>query len=171
MSVYNGKLFHGTNMKLIEMNQRERTERLQLCKDIADYAYRFLMDREITLSPKTHQQLSDKSTLGDIWINLWNRGISKYQGFLNGSSLYQYNCLYVTNSYERAANYAKNSSIYGEQGDVALWLYLGAQRFNNFKARATKQELEKLESFQVITRDTHKPIVITLKGIEKEVLS
>ena len=168
MDIYGGHLYHGTDKKILHMPEQEREERARLCKQIADYSYSILQKNDVVVSPHTEKQKKAKEVLGDIWFDLWNHGINRYTGWINRNPLYQYDYLYVSNHYDRAASYAKNSFIFGERGNVAYWLYQGAKRFNDFFTKMPDEIKISLKAFDEMAGEKREPIVVILDNLRKE---
>ena len=150
------------------MSEQGREERARLCKQIADYSYSILQKNDVVVSPYTEKQKKAKEVLSDIWFDLWNQGIIRYTGWMNESPLYQYDYLYVSNNYDRAASYAKNSFIFGERGNVAYRLYQGAKRFNDFYMEMTDEINISLKAFNENAEEEREPIVVIIDNLRKE---
>ena len=168
MEIYGGHLYHGTDKKILRMSEQGREERARLCKQIADYSYSILQKNDVVVSPYTEKQKKAKEVLSDIWFDLWNQGIIRYTGWMNESPLYQYDYLYVSNNYDRAASYAKNSFIFGERGNVAYRLYQGAKRFNDFYMEMTDEINISLKAFNENAEEEREPIVVIIDNLRKE---
>ena len=168
MEIYGGHLYHGTDKKILRMSEQGREERARLCKQIADYSYSILQKNDVVVSPYTEKQKKAKEVLSDIWFDLWNQGIIRYTGWMNENPLYQYDYLYVSNNYDRAASYAKNSFIFGERGNVAYRLYQGAKRFNDFYTEMTDEMKISLKAFDEMVGGKREPIVVILNNLRKE---
>ena len=168
MDIYGGHLYHGTDKKILRMPEKEREERACLCKQIADYSYSILQKNDVVVSPYTEKQKKAKEVLSDIWFDLWNQGIIRYTGWMNKNPLYQYDYLYASNNYDRAASYAKNSFIFGERGNVAYWLYQGAKRFNDFFTEMPDEINASLKAFNEMAGEKREPIVVILDNLRKE---
>lgn len=168
MDIYGGHLYHGTDKKILRMPEKEREERACLCKQIADYSYSILQKNDVVVSPYTEKQKKAKEVLSDIWFDLWNQGIIRYTGWMNENPLYQYDYLYVSNNYDRAASYAKNSFIFGERGNVAYRLYQGAKRFNDFFTEMPDEINTSLQAFNEMVEEERGPVVVILDNLRKE---
>ena len=168
MDIYGGHLYHGTDKKILRMPVQEREERARLCKQIADYSYSILQKNDVVVSPYTEKQKRAKEVLSDIWFDLWNHGINRYTGWINKNPLYQYDYLYASNNYDRAASYAKNSFIFGERGNVAYWLYQGAKRFDDFYTEVPDEINATLKTFNELAGEKREPIVVILDNLRKE---
>ena len=168
MNIYKGSMYHGTDMKILKMDGKQREERLALCSAVSEYTYNFLLSKNVTYSPYTEEQLQNKAKLLDIWIPFCNFGMIKYSGYKNKSPLYQYNGLYVTNNFERAVNYAKNSFIFGERGDVAYWLYKGAIRYDDYLESASDEIRTTISDFKNILKETPAPVVVVMDNLNKQ---
>lgn len=150
------------------MTEQEREERARLCKQIADYSYHILQKNDVVVSPYSDKQKKAKEVLGDIWIDLWNHGINRYTGWINKNPLYEYDYLYVSNNFDRAALYAKNSYIFGERGNVAYWLYQGAKRFNDFYTEMSDEVTISLKVFNEMAGEKRGPVVVIIENLRKE---
>ena len=167
MDIYGGHLYHGTDKKILRMPEKEREKRAFLCKQIADYSYSILQKNDVVVSPYTEKQKKAKEVLSDIWFDLWNQGIIRYTGWMNKNPLYQYDYLYVSNNYDRAVSYAKNSFIFGERGNVAYWLYQGAKRFNDFFTEMPDEIKISLKTFTDVAVEKREPVVVILEKLRK----
>ena len=47
MSTYKGVMYHGTDKNVLRMGEQERKRRLELCNEMADYAYEFLKSKSL----------------------------------------------------------------------------------------------------------------------------
>ena len=167
MSTYKGVMYHGTDKNVLRMGEQERKRRLELCNEMADYAYGFLKSKNLCVVLKSQLSEPDKEKLGDIWNDLRNYGMTKYEGAKRDNTLYQYGSLYVTNSLDRAARYARASFICGESGDVAYWLYLGAKRYYDFSCVDSEKKRAMISAFEEALKVNPEPVVLFLENIEK----
>ena len=167
MNKYEGIMYHGTDKNILRMGEQERKRRLELCNEMADYAYGFLKSKNLCVVLKSQLSEPDKEKLGDIWNDLRNFGMTKYEGAKRDNSLYQYGALYVTNGFDRAARYAKASFICGESGDVAYWLYLGAKRYYDFYCVDSEKKRAMINAFEEALKINPEPIVVFLENLEK----
>ena len=168
MNIYKGSMYHGTDMKILKMDGKQREERLALCSAVSEYTYNFLLSKNVTYSPYTEEQLQNKEKLKDIWYSFCNFGMSKYSGYKNKSPLYQYNGLYVTNIFEQAVTYAKHSFIFGERGDVAYWLYQGAIRYDDYLESASDEIRTTISDFEKILKEKPASVVVVINNLDKQ---
>ena len=161
-------MYHGTDMKILRMDGKQREERLALCSAVSEYTYNFLLSKNVTYSAYTEEQLQNKEKLKDIWNSFCYFGMTKYSGFKNKSPLYQYNGLYVTNNFERAVTYAKSSFIFGERGDVAYWLYKGAIRYDDYLESASDETKTVISDFETLLKETPAPVVVVMDKLDKQ---
>lgn len=168
MSTYKGVMYHGTDKNVLRMGELERKRRLELCNEMADYAYDFLKAKNLCVFSKSQLSEVDREKIGDIWNNLRESGMTKYEGAKRNNSLYQYGSLYVTNWLARAVSYAKASFICGESGDVAYWLYTGAKRYDDFYFVDSERKRAMMKSFEEALKVKPEPVVIFLENIEKD---
>ena len=168
MDVYGGFMYHGTDRKILKMKKEEREERLALCKVVSEYLYDFLLSKNVAICAYSEEQNKSKNKLKDIWIPFCDRGMIKYSGFKNKNQLYQYDCLYVSNDYRRAADYARNGFVIGERGDVAFWLYKGASRFDDYYDNAPEIVKQGIKRFEEIIKEPPEPVVVVLDNLKKE---
>ena len=80
MNKYEGIMYHGTDKNILRMGEQERKRRLELCNEMADYAYGFLKSKNLCVVLKSQLSEPDKEKLGDIWNDLRNFGMTKYEG-------------------------------------------------------------------------------------------
>ena len=168
VDVYRGPLYHGTDRKILKMDKKGREERLALSKAVSEYLYSFLLSKNVALCAYSEEQLINKRKLKDIWEPLWNRGMIKYSAFKNNNQLYQYGCLYVSNDFFRAADYAKNGFVIGERGDVAYWLYKGAIRYDDYYENAPDMMKQLIRRFEEIIKEPPEPVVVVLENMKKQ---
>lgn len=127
---YPGLLYHGTDYKTLNYSQEERTNVRNLCLSISDYVYGLFVNDGFSVYSPSKYQVKRGPELGDCWDKL-SRAFQKYDSRKKGSTLYQYDSLYLTGLRERAVHYAEDGFIFGEQGDVAYWLYSSAKKIWN----------------------------------------
>lgn len=166
VKTYKGIMYHGTDKNVLRMNKHERDERNELCRRMADFAYEFLQTKNVCVVLQSALREAYRQRLEDIWYSLRNYGMTRYEGAKRNNTLYQYGLLYVTNNFDRAADYARSSYIFGERGNVAYWLYKGATRFDDFyDCDSIRRDV--ISEFENTLKVKHEPIVVCLENIEK----
>ena len=159
-------LYHGTDKKLLDYSEKERSEIQKLCTQISDYCYYRFLDDGLSIFSLSNYKTKRGSEIGDRWSQFLS-AFQKYDSRKKNSTLYQYGSLYLTGDRKKAEGYARNSFIMGEQGIVAYWLYVAASRVWDLK-RTSQDLVEMFESFESLTTKPSIPIVLTFTNIPKD---
>jgi hypothetical protein len=159
-------LYHGTDKKLLDYSEKERSEIQKLCTQISDYCYYRFLDDGLSIFSLSNYKTKRGLEIGDCWSQFLS-AFQKYDSRKKNSTLYQYGVLYLTGDRKKAEVYARNSFIMGEQGIVAYWLYVAASKVWDLK-RTSQDLVGMFESFESLTTKPSIPIVLTFIDIPKD---
>ena len=70
MSTYKGVMYHGTDKNVLRMGEQERKRRLELCNEMADYAYEFLKSKSLCVILKSQLGERDKEWQDARWSDV-----------------------------------------------------------------------------------------------------
>ena len=156
-------LYHGTDKKIIDYSEVERSEIQGLCTDVSNYLYQLFRDDGLSISTLFNYKAKRIAEIGDCWYSFLD-AFQKYDSRKKGSHLYQYGSLYLTGDREKAAGYAKRSFIMGEQGNVAYWLFRSASKIWNMK-KLSPSYSNLFERFEKLTLLPRFPIILSFDDI------
>ena len=158
--------YHGTDKKLLDYSEKERTEVQKLCTQISNYCYYRFLDDGLSIFSPTNYKIKRGSEIGvDCWSHFLN-AFQKYDSRKKDSNLYQYGFLYLTGDRKKAENYARNAYIMGEQGIVAYWLYVAASKV--WDLQSSQDLVDLLERFESLIAKPRIPILLTFTNIPKD---
>lgn len=158
-------LYHGTDKKLLDYSEKERSEIQKICTQISDYCYHRFLDDGLSIFSPSNYKTKRESEIGDCW-RIFLEVFQKYDSRKRGSTLYQYGFLYLTGDRNKAENYARNAYIMGEQGIITYWLYVAASKVWDLK-RDSQDLVELFERFERLTEKPSIPILLTFTNIPK----
>ena len=142
------ELYHGTDNRIFSSSEEERILLANLCSDIADFSYqKFLEDGFTSMSKIFEYKKKRGDALGNDWFH-FTTCFQKYDSYKKGSQYYQYDNFYLTDSKQRAANYARLSNVFGERGHIASILYHSALKLWDVKQEAEPAMLRRMEQFE-----------------------
>ena len=177
-------LYHGTDARILDMSDADRNAFKQDCmkaidclwnvfepyyntniniRTIEDGVVKIVNDKKlIELQPKL--RFDEDET---IYYNLYEK-LTMVSAWKNNNELYKYDSLYLTNSMDRAKNYAHRAYAFGEIGLIAYRL-LSAAAMIGFDVcpddESMKHVLCKIKTFAEAKRE---PIVLEFDDYDPE---
>lgn len=176
-------LYHGTDLRFVEMPKEERTIYLSNCNKIIDY----LWERYLPLLKKeTVKKISDSGEVmfcfedkiqqmkQFFYDNKKQVLFSKLRDILckielnkNNLSLYQYDCLCFTENDYLAEIFAHNAFSGGEKGYIAYYLICGAEFLNLFDSTISDDLQSIIKDIkQKAESETPLPVVFTADDLD-----
>lgn len=164
-NIYEGKLYHGTDRKVLGKTSEERRELADICFSVSKAAYELLKAKGIVGAVECPDCY--KEQLGDIWWEIQGSAIVPFRARLNGAELFSYGHLYVTNSKKRAIYYAEKSNIYGEQGNIAYLLYKVLSLLN-LKVEIPSEYKPDFEKFEKLIVADKCPLIVEMMEVDRD---
>ncbi len=167
-------LYHGTDKKVLSMSAEERAVAKMSAFNLINYYSKIYIQNKFEFRDyresafpeheKHSQFLKDK--LKDSYSHTYHcYGMAT--SYMKSSN-YQYDSFYVTGIYERACDFARNATHFGELGDTAFTLWKGA---NLLGYEVDNSVIGKdLDILQTIWQIPSCPIIIKFEGLDREQL-
>lgn len=176
-------LYHGTDARMIEMSFDERQTYLNACKQVVDYfGERFLpyytnwdmvetiIDGRIAfISKRRIEKYKDyiiQHSGATLWYNIIEK-LSMYELNNENCQLYQYDCLYLTGDYNKAANYATRAFAGGEIGLIS---YRFIQLAEILKNEIRYEEFDAIKKIKAFAEAEPCPVLIPFSDLDANYL-
>ena len=175
-------LYHGTDARMVEMTMEERQQYLACCNLVIDNLYPYyipLMQQELVERQfngqtiyvnepylKRYENLLNEKGESNLYSNLYDK-LMMIEGRNNGNELYQYNDLYLTDSKQKAMDYARRSYAGGEIGLNAYRFILGAEiiNFENYSPNDKfKRAINTIKEFA--KEGNERPVIVTIEDVD-----
>lgn len=158
------ELYHGTDLRVLGYSNAERFQLLSICSEIAEYAYQRLIEDGMSVFRLSPYKEKRGITIGADW-NKFIAFFAKYDSFRRGSSMYQYEHVYLTDFYPFAVSYARDSFIIGERGAMAYWMWKVAAKIWDLQNEADSILLEKWNCLERKAIEKPKPIILVFDNV------
>lgn len=161
------ELYHGTDAKVLRMTEEERKERERLVYVALDYLWKFYenkLDANGILLNDFQSELIN--VLGKNNKDALLKACSNNYSRLKKSKVYEYGNLYVTNSPDRALEYANMSNVYGELGNICKIIYLSSVKLGYDFSDANNEQQKALDMLAVAVTEIPEPIVCIVRGLD-----
>ncbi len=163
-------LYHGTDIKNLELTENERDVLKQSILKVNDFFKTLYSSNDFKISyysPESHaheQFLQER--LGNDYL-----AVSKFYDIVNSAykfPQYQYGNIYLTGDYFKARNYAKRANYFGELGLIAYKLWKSAELLGyEYDKNDISIEINKCKNFW---EKPAKPVVLKFSNLQKEQL-
>ena len=164
MKNYPRVLYHGTDRKVLLYSTEKRQAVAKLCESISGYLYQKFTADGLDFSHLSEYKKKVNNLLGDDCYRLFD-AYQKYSSYRHGSELYQYDSLYVTNNWDRAARFARNGFIMGERGYVAYSLFNSALKIWDLHDGVTKEMEDTLTHFEMLSKLQREPVILSFVDV------
>lgn len=164
-NIYAGKLYHGTDSKVLALTTEQRKELENICFAVSKISYEILREKGVLKTVKCPDVYIER--IGHIWSEFMSSAVIPFEGRLNDSELYSYGCIFVTNSKDRAARFAKKSSIYGEQGNVAR-LFFEVLTLSGLLEEVPSEYISAFREFEKHTALEKRPVLVEITDVDED---
>lgn len=164
--IFKEKLYHGTCSINLNLSEDELEYKRNICISTADICYLFLKNKmkkgtQFFIPPSGKEEAFYDEMCDIAW--------SLYNSYKTGNCKYQYGNYYLTTNLESAKSSWSQYDIFGEIGERAKRLLLGCELYEDFHLCLKKHELDIIEKFKNLPRDS-KHVVIEFSNVPKKIL-
>ncbi len=154
-------LYHGSNDRAFFLKETEREEIRSLCKSTGNLCYLYFKNKNIFGTSRNQQDADEFIKLhGPKMYNEIRSAFQHFENWINGSKLYQYDCLYLTNGFDRAKWYAEKGTFFGESGNLSRTLLHGALAFDNWHDSLNDDQKQQVQRFLAVSESKGKPVIV-----------
>lgn len=159
-------LFHGTDQSILNMTDEERAYARNSCLTIIPRLLSAYLENNFINNLSRFRNFVDLQSFQKI-----SNAYTRANGLHNNSAYYEYDHTYLTNDLDRAYDYAKNATVFGELGYTTYYLYKGIQKFRFTPPELSSSEQLALEFIKKSSQKVAQPVVLMFLGLEKTLLS
>ena len=183
------ELYHGTDVRMIEMSEEERQHFFDACNLVIESIFPFYVPllqfvkekvkignetvyvNTITVLQQKYEKILDEKGGPYTYLNLYEK-LKMIEWRNNNADLYQYQNLYLTSVKPKAFNYARSSYAGCELGLIAYQVIKGADiiGLDNFQPdKETKKAIDFIKEFG--KEGNGRPVIVTLKDYDESALT